>query len=238
MEDVSIDRRVRRTRARLHDAVVELVADKGYQAVTVEHILERADVTRATFYTHFRDKEHLLASVADELVDECLAAYEAAPHVPDDPGGHRLAVLFRRARSEGTAWRVILRGEGDGAALRRLRTRLADIVRASIAANVHTLGSRPVVPEALVVEMTVGEILTVLAWWVEAEGTEDDPAHDDPDAVVDWLRATALYGRLWALGVTDTVLASSGAAGYRAALPARDRRPHKLRPPRKEQSTA
>jgi AcrR family transcriptional regulator len=236
---VPIDRRVRRTRASLHRAVVDLVADRGYQAVTVEHIVERADVTRATFYTHFRDKEHLLASVADDLVDGCLAAYEAAPQRPGDPGAHRLTLLFHQARADSAAWRVILRGEGDGAALRRLRSRLTEIVGTGTVANVSHLRARPVVPPTLVVEMAVGEILGVLAWWVERGERDSGPAGAlgvigtvlEPEQVVDWLRSTALYGRMWALGITDEVVATRRATAYREALPPR------LRPPLRKRST-
>ena len=54
------DRRVRKTRKALRDALVELTLEKGYAAVTVGDIADRADVGRTTFYAHFTDKEDLL----------------------------------------------------------------------------------------------------------------------------------------------------------------------------------
>ena len=210
------DRRVRRTQAALRAAVVELVADKGYQAVTVEHICERADLTRATFYSHFRDKEHLLSSVADDLVDACLDAFEAAGGGVDHRA-ERLAVLFQQARSNETAFRLVLRGEGDGTALRRLRDRLAIIVADTMETQRRTLRTTPTVPLELVTQMCVGEILAVLEWWLE---------HDDDEtgaeAVVSWLRAAGLYGRLWALGADDAALSRPRAAAFRAGLPPKE----------------
>src|ERR1700754_1124415 len=61
------DRRVRRTRRLLREALIALVAERGYERVTVQDVLDRADVGRSTFYAHFRDKEALFASCFDDL---------------------------------------------------------------------------------------------------------------------------------------------------------------------------
>ena len=53
------DRRTRRTRGRLNSAMVELITEKRFDDITVQNVIDRADVGRATFYTHFRDKEDL-----------------------------------------------------------------------------------------------------------------------------------------------------------------------------------
>jgi len=53
------DRRTQRTRRRLSGALVELVEEKRFDDITVQNVIERAEVGRATFYSHFRDKEDL-----------------------------------------------------------------------------------------------------------------------------------------------------------------------------------
>ena len=55
-----LDPRVKRTRSLLEQAFLEVVADKGFQAVSVQDITEKAGVNRATFYAHFPDKYALL----------------------------------------------------------------------------------------------------------------------------------------------------------------------------------
>ncbi len=55
-----IDPRVKRTRTLLEQAFMELIQEKGFQAVSVQDITERAGVNRATFYAHFADKYALL----------------------------------------------------------------------------------------------------------------------------------------------------------------------------------
>lgn len=61
------DRRIRRTRNALGDALVALIQEKPFDTITVQDVLDRAEVGRSTFYTHYRDKEDLLISDADEF---------------------------------------------------------------------------------------------------------------------------------------------------------------------------
>jgi AcrR family transcriptional regulator len=64
----STDRRVRRTRGLLHEALASLIHEKSYDAIVVKEILGRADVGRSTFYAHFRDKDELLVSGIHDLL--------------------------------------------------------------------------------------------------------------------------------------------------------------------------
>jgi AcrR family transcriptional regulator len=61
------DRRVQKTRKLLQEALIELVAEKGYESVTIQEILDQANVGRSTFYAHFQDKDQLLHSILDRL---------------------------------------------------------------------------------------------------------------------------------------------------------------------------
>jgi AcrR family transcriptional regulator len=61
------DRRVRKTRRLLHDALITLILERGWDAVSVRDVCEKADVGRSTFYVHLADKENLLLSGFDEL---------------------------------------------------------------------------------------------------------------------------------------------------------------------------
>ena len=64
------DRRVRRTKQRLNDALESLIIEKGYDKITVQDLIDRADVGRSTFYAHYETKDDLLVSwtqLADDL---------------------------------------------------------------------------------------------------------------------------------------------------------------------------
>jgi AcrR family transcriptional regulator len=56
------DRRVRRAKQRLNDALESLIIEKGYDKITVQDLIDRADVGRSTFYAHYETKDDLLVS--------------------------------------------------------------------------------------------------------------------------------------------------------------------------------
>jgi len=64
-----IDRRVQKTRKLLKDALVTLILEKGFEAVTIQEILDRANVGRSTFYIHFQNKHELLHSCFEDFFD-------------------------------------------------------------------------------------------------------------------------------------------------------------------------
>jgi len=64
-----IDARVRKTRDALGDALVELMQQRPFDSITVQDVLDRANVGRSTFYSHYSDKDDLLMSDADEFMD-------------------------------------------------------------------------------------------------------------------------------------------------------------------------
>jgi AcrR family transcriptional regulator len=75
-----VDRRVRRTQRGLRDALIELILERGWDAVTVRDVCEAADVGRSTFYLHYADKENLLLSGFDELQDAMAEYGRGAKH--------------------------------------------------------------------------------------------------------------------------------------------------------------
>src|SRR5260370_114076 len=66
------DPRVKRTRKLLQDALLELLAEKSFDAITVQDIAERSTINRATFYAHFVDKYELFASYNREWFRQAL----------------------------------------------------------------------------------------------------------------------------------------------------------------------
>src|SRR5512139_3307235 len=70
MNTVRADRRVKRTHKLLQEALVGLTLEKGFEAVTIRDITDRADVGYATFFRHYPDKEALLADVLESMKDE------------------------------------------------------------------------------------------------------------------------------------------------------------------------
>src|SRR5262249_39919028 len=64
-----IDRRIQRTHELLRNALMQLIEERGYETITIQDITDRANVSRTTFYLHFRDKDDLLFTTMEELYD-------------------------------------------------------------------------------------------------------------------------------------------------------------------------
>ncbi len=82
MTEVMLDRRVRKTRQSIQDAVLELLEESDLTGLSVQNITRRADVNRATFYQHYRDRDELLEQTFDALIAEL--SEECGPFVAGD----------------------------------------------------------------------------------------------------------------------------------------------------------
>src|SRR6185436_1418544 len=71
------DARVRRTRDALGDALIALMQEKPFDTITVQDVLDRAHVSRSTFYTHYSDKDDLLMSDSEEFFEALSMALSA-----------------------------------------------------------------------------------------------------------------------------------------------------------------
>lgn len=64
------DRRIARTKLALRKALIELIEEKGYEALTVNDLCARADLNRGTFYNHFHDKEDMITKFEDDILND------------------------------------------------------------------------------------------------------------------------------------------------------------------------
>ncbi|MET7770375.1 TetR/AcrR family transcriptional regulator [Nocardia sp. NPDC005366] len=126
------DRRVRRTRNLLHQALIGLMLERGYERISVSDILERADVGRSTFYAHFRDKDDLLLVSSTEYLR---ASIMAARPDPDDPAAPPLSAplapvytLFGLAAENPEVYRALLGRKANAVLLRATRGMVAKIL--------------------------------------------------------------------------------------------------------------
>jgi AcrR family transcriptional regulator len=159
-----MDRRTRRTRDALGDALVELMHERPFKSITVQDVLDRAEVGRSTFYTHYRDKDDLfLSDVEDfwEMISTMLErsgeeSNRVAPvcelfsHVAK-------AKAFREALvASGKVYDVMELGQGQFA--RAIEQRLVKLctekgtVPGKFAATAHALS---------------GALFSSLAWWID-----------------------------------------------------------------------
>lgn len=70
MEEKGTDRRVRRTKARLRQAMTQLMLEKDLSSITVRELTDLADINRGTFYTHYKDIYDMIDQVENEIFSE------------------------------------------------------------------------------------------------------------------------------------------------------------------------
>ena len=82
MNQGQTDRRVRRTRTRLQQAMLELLQEKDARSITVRELTQRADVNRGTFYAHYKDVFDLLDQMEAELFERLSSLLSS--YAPED----------------------------------------------------------------------------------------------------------------------------------------------------------
>src|SRR3990172_2299341 len=83
------DRRIQRTREVLQKALIELISERGYDAITIQDIVDRANVGRTTFYLHYRSKDDLFMSCHEANLRAAFAEADSA--IPFDVLANYLA---------------------------------------------------------------------------------------------------------------------------------------------------
>lgn len=163
------DLRVRRTRKLLREALVSLVEEKGYEAVTVREITERAMINRATFYAHYDEKYDLLLDV----VGEAFGPVRDNPPLADEPGGLSpqeppgwLVRFLEDLAAHAGFYRGVL-GDGGSARMKDdLRTYYEGLLWSRLRAG-GVVAEKARVPPEVVVGFASAAALGSLSWWLE-----------------------------------------------------------------------
>ena len=166
------DRRVERTGQLLRGALVALIREKGFEALTVQEIIDRANVGRATFYAHFDNKDDLLVSGFEDLRDSLRArqreAFTRGRTIED-----RVFAFSREVFAHTNEHRDVFRamvGKRSGAVVERvLHKLLIELLREDVTGAVGRPRRHGVQAEALV-QFLAGALFGLLMWWLDGRG--------------------------------------------------------------------
>jgi len=164
------DRRVQKTQGLLREALHSLIAEKPYDAIVVKEILDRANVGRSTFYTHFRDKDELLVSSIYEMVHSVRAT---AP-LRSGPWYEKVVWFslpifeyHQRHRSNGNTGMGV---RGRTVLHDHLRRTLSQMAGDAIAAEPRRSrkAARSIAPD-LLAGYVASTFVLVFSWWLESK---------------------------------------------------------------------
>ena len=165
------DRRVNRTRKALKEALTDLILEKGYESVTVQDVIDRADVGRSTFYAHFVDKDDLLMAI---LADLEVPGPDTSSWQADDPAFGWTLELFRHFGSGKRLFKAVASSQSGALARRETTQQLETLAKAELS---RLNAARKLDPFRfeLVVRYLVGTFIGFMDWWMREEN-ENLPA--------------------------------------------------------------
>ena len=131
------DRRVRRTRANLQRALLELVAEQDLSQISIADVVDRADVSRSTFYDHYRDVHELAEAACTSMIDDLISSLTAiepaptqAPDHPEDPNP-AVTAFFTHFNEHARLYRSLLGPTGSPRVIEHVRLRTTAAARLS-----------------------------------------------------------------------------------------------------------
>jgi hypothetical protein len=164
------DRRTRRTRQLLRDAFVALLKEKRYEDISVQDIIERADVGRSTFYVHYEGKEDLLVG-RDGIFVSNLAHQAAHGHVIlNEENWLSMLVWFQHIQAQASILKVIARDPAMDIAFKTLYA----IIHEDMEKRIAHFGSKlnhENIPTDMIVDYLTDTLMSLIRWWLKNNAT-------------------------------------------------------------------
>jgi len=185
-----VDRRVRRTRDALGDALVALMHEKPFAAITVQQVLDRAAVGRSTFYSHYRDKDDLFLSDAEdffegmstliarrgEVSSRVAAVCELFAHVAE------WREFYTAMKASGKVADVMEIGQEYFARSIEQRLSALETEATTMGPAAHcgrsSKAAHPSTSRAFMAYALAGALFSLLKWWMD-RGSQESPAAMD-----------------------------------------------------------
>ncbi len=151
------DRRTVRTRSRLQQALIDLIMEEGYDAISIRDITDRANVGYATFFRHYDSKEALLADAFEQSVSNLENLLQGLGQSSPEEEGR---LIFEHVGANHDLYQVFLRGEGT-------QVLVDQVVREAVKELVmrYSLFSTNI-PAAILANHVVASIIALIKWWL------------------------------------------------------------------------
>jgi AcrR family transcriptional regulator len=160
------DRRVGKTRKAIFTALNELLQEKKFAKITVQEIIDRADIGRATFYAHFPTKDDVLIGYVEGFFESF--SEQLNGHMERDAVSKRLpvAALFAHVQDNEKTISGIFMSESGTALIERFKRYWLEKIRPIIEAHIPT-GQNSKIPVDILTSHVVNTIIGLIVFWLQ-----------------------------------------------------------------------
>ena len=165
-----MDRRQQKTRAAIFHAFGSLLAEKSYNHITVQEIINQANVGRTTFYAHFETKAELLKALCENLFDHIIISAKDCTHThglysngsaPESIFCH----LLQHLQENDNNVLALLSCESSEMFLRYFKDSLSELIQSQfVVQNRHTNTN---LPDDFLVNHIAGSFVEMVLWWIK-----------------------------------------------------------------------
>ena len=176
-----MDRRQKKTRAAIFTAFSSLLAEKSYGRITVQDIIDAADVGRTTFYAHFETKDDLLKELCEELFGHIISSAMDCTHThglysdgraPESVFCH----LLQHLEENDNNILGLLSCESSDIFLRYFKDSLNELIRTQFVGRDKSASLA--VPQDFLVNHISGSFVEMVLWWIKG-GRKQTPQELD-----------------------------------------------------------
>ncbi|BAC15308.1 transcriptional regulator (tetR-family) [Oceanobacillus iheyensis HTE831] len=171
-----MDRRIKKTRNEIKHALLELSSKKGINQVSVQNIVDHANINRATFYYHYKDKKDLV----DKIEEETLEGLIQEIRLPDDQIKtfedivyHSILASLEHVKNCEDVYTILLSDNG----IMNFRSKMLDTIKKSIRESFEPLEKKNIKiinDKSYLVNFIAGAHLSVIIDWVNT-GLDKEP---------------------------------------------------------------
>lgn len=164
MKSQTEDRRVQRTQKSLRDALIALILEKHYDTISVQDIIERANVGRSTFYLHFRDKEDLFRGDWQRMLE-----YFIGRITPENLQAGRIfpiRELFEHLKDFHHLYRALVKSGKIDRLFGYGQKYLAERIEIRINSDFN-LETQTKIPIPFLANYLANEVFSQLKWWLD-----------------------------------------------------------------------
>lgn len=170
VQEALMDRRQKKTRAAIFKAFSALLSEKSYGRITVQEIIDEADVGRTTFYAHFETKDELLKALCEELFGHIIDSALDCTHthglylngnVPESVFCH----LLQHLQENDNNILGLLSCESSEIFLRYFKDSLNELIRMQFVNQNRKKNTS--IPQDFLINHISGSFVEMVLWWIK-----------------------------------------------------------------------